>query len=94
MAAKERGGQAAQFSYCRQFFLSHSVLAMLADMRQQVLDELRTRGYIADNDVAKANRNSGHHQVVLAAVAAGLYPHVAKRIPSESCLLARVQISL
>lgn len=89
----------SQFGYCRKMFLSHSVLMMLADMRQQVIhcvythlsllcvmvkcaqvmSELLHRGYIAGGDVAFANRNSSHPHIILAAVAAGLYPHIAQR---------------
>ena len=46
----------------------------------QVLDEVKQRGYIAGNDVSYANRHAGHQHIVLAAIAAGLYPHVAQRV--------------
>ena len=81
----------AGWSYCKSNYLSSSVLSMLGDMRRQVLDELVQRGFIPPHTLADANRNSGDHSVVLAALAAGLYPHVAFRPESTAlCSLLRV----
>lgn len=69
--------------YCRQNFLSWTVLMEIGDVRKQLLDLLVQIGFVGkdmkESEVrsSKFNENGSKHRVLSAVVCAGLYPNVA-----------------
>lgn len=72
--------------FCYQNFLSYNTMSMLSDMADQFCKDLHERQFITHPSLthAAANVNSGNEKLVRAVLCAGLYPNVAKVIPSRS----------
>ncbi|XP_073991032.1 ATP-dependent RNA helicase Rhau [Rhodnius prolixus] len=71
---QERGKRFAQENY-----LSHSILELLRDMKQQFADHLFKMNFIATNNIKNdyANVNSNNLGLLKAIICSGLYPNVA-----------------
>ena len=83
-AARRRGGGApfnsAESAWCREAYVSAGAMNTLAATKTQLIEELRKAGVLAPGaDVSSAySRNAGNTSLVLACLAAGLYPSVAR----------------
>ena len=84
-SAQQRGWSQAR-NFCYQNFLSFNTMSMLSDMADQFCRDLHERQFIINPSLtdAAANVNSGNEKLVRAVLCAGLFPNVAKVIPSRS----------
>ena len=82
--ARRRGGGApfnsSEAAWCRENYVSAGVMNTLAATKKQLLDELAKAGAIASGAGALAaySRNADNSALVLACLAAGLYPSLAR----------------
>lgn len=85
------GGREIRF--CNDHFLSPVSLGMLRGSKGQVVDALLEAGTLRREDLRAgaggANAHANNPAVVAAALAAGLYPHVARRAPGDTKLKGR-----
>jgi len=84
-SAVQRGWSQAR-NFCHQNFLSFNTMSMLSDMADQFCKDLHERQFITHPSLtdAAANVNSDNEKLVRAVLCAGLFPNVAKIIPSRS----------
>lgn len=78
----KQNGQAYRF--CREHWISNSVMEMIEGMRLQILTQLKKSQLL--RDYKKVNENSNHWNLVKAALAMATYPNLA-RLDREACQL-------
>jgi ATP-dependent RNA helicase DHX36 len=71
---KERSGD--PWSWSNQNFLNNATMKMIDGMRQQLLGELMSRGFIGS--LEEASRNASKPDIVRSVIAAGLYPNYGR----------------
>jgi len=78
------GGASGQRSFCRRNFLSEATMRHIFGLRKQLRQKVVQLGFAAENNFCAANP-----AVVMAVIAAGLYPHVAVLKPGRTNLSCR-----
>lgn len=67
--------------FCERNYISVPTMEMIMCYRMQILGQLRAAGFVrnrAPGDIRELNMNSNNWAVVKAALAAGLYPNIAR----------------
>ncbi|PIK32896.1 putative ATP-dependent RNA helicase DHX36 [Apostichopus japonicus] len=79
-----RVNYAMEDEFCWEYFMSKSTLKMIDNMKGQFCELLHDIGFIQSRSCKDeaANRNSDNHALIKAALCAGLYPNIAKVLPS------------
>jgi len=74
---EEAEGEAAVRCVCERYSLNRNAVQSIVDVRDKLKRELMHQRLLTDDMAEFANRNSGDYSVLLAVVAAGVFPNLA-----------------
>jgi ATP-dependent RNA helicase DHX36 len=77
--ARSKGYGGADRRYCAENFVSPSTMNMIDGMREQLLKELKSRGFVMS--LESASQNAAHYDLVRSILSCGFYPLIGRLAP-------------
>ena len=77
--ARSKGYGGADRRYCVENFVSPSTMNMIDGMREQLLKELKSRGFVMS--LESASQNAAHYDLVRSILSCGFYPLIGRLAP-------------